>query len=137
MSDQTDVEPPAAAVPTSSVLAADANGQEPVVYEVRRRRRRRRRRHDVASTPAARLHYALLALIGILFVFSLLPNVGHKAIDSLRHMLPHFAINIGGHLEVVALAIAALVVLYFTPGVEERVLRALGIKREKHRGRRG
>lgn len=134
MSEQAaEARPPESAPSVPPADAADEAGYE----VVRRRRRRRRRRRDTADTPSARIHMILLGVIALLLIGSILgQGYRRKFIDSVRHLLPNFAGDLSRRLEIVALVVAALILIYLTPGVEERVLRFLGIKKDKRRGGR-
>jgi hypothetical protein len=103
----------------------------------RRRRRRRRRSVDTGNTPTTRMHLILLGIIGVLLVLSVLgPGYRRQAIASVRHLIPNVAVDISRRMEIVALIVAGLILVYLTPGVEDRVLRALGLRKDKRGGRR-
>ena len=119
-------------IDTTTAPETDASGDI-----LRRRRRRRRRRSAAKNTPTQRIHYFLLGVIGLLIVLSLLgPQFRQQAIGSLRHLLPHVAVDLGRRFEVIALVVAGLILLYLTPGVEDKVLRLLGIRKEKKKTQR-
>ena len=100
---------------------------------VRRRSRRRRSSHpDRAETPLRRFYIALLCVVVLLTSFAILKPLRDAVngwVASVAPVLGHLGIS----LEVVALIIAGLVLLYLMPGMEDRILRFFGIHRDKRR----
>ncbi|GAB4451329.1 MAG: hypothetical protein OHK0029_00280 [Armatimonadaceae bacterium] len=129
--------------------ATSGTASRPVIVEepgedeenVRRRRRRRRRRSLKADGPEKRIRLFLFGLVIVLLIVAVTgAQVGAWLKDSLVVAKPWLK-NSGLvdlvkkflRWEVIALVIAGVILLYLQPEVEERVLKALGIKKERNR----
>lgn len=99
----------------------------PPMVAVRRRKRRR-------SEPQVnrRFLYILIVIFFMVVFLVLVPSVRHPLMEILRSGKGKTRIPPEGF----ALAIAALVLVYLIPGVEEKVLTTLGIKKKSHRSSR-
>jgi uncharacterized BrkB/YihY/UPF0761 family membrane protein len=96
---------------------------------VRRRKRRRSRKINKAEQVAARVRFVLLGLVVILLLVAV--SGQHFAQALLEHLKeivrPIKGVIHAPKLEIVALVIAALILVYMMPGVESTVKRWLGI----------
>ena len=135
MSDLTSPAPsrtPDADEPVAVVAnAASSDGEYEVV---RRRRRRRRRRQESANPLTQRVQVVLFSVIIVLLVVTAFvpASTRHAFMDNARrHLVPNMTVSLNGKFEVVALLVAALILLYLMPGVEEKVLKTLGLRQDK------
>ena len=135
MSDQTPTAPSHAADPDESVTVIANTASSDGDYEVvRRRRRRRRRRQESANPFGQRVQIVLFSIIiALLVVTAFVPaKMRHDFMDNARrHLVPNMSVSLNGKFEVVALLVAALILLYLMPGVEEKVLKTLGLRQDK------
>jgi hypothetical protein len=139
--------------PATATVAEEMPSSDPAVVveeedeggdadALRRRRRRRRRRSLKTDNPERRIRTFLLGLVVVLLILAV---TGAQAGAWLKGLLA--TAKASGQFsgvkvilekffrwEVAALLIAAVVLVYLQPGVEEKVLRALGIKKERRRG---
>ena len=101
----------------------------PVTFTRKTRRKRKRR-----TEPQASKRTLIILLVGFTLVFALvaIPNLRHPFANAMRQALLKTHIS----TEWWALIIAALVILYLIPGVEDRLLRALGLRKEPRPNRR-
>jgi len=128
---------PPAAAPDLFASSGSSGEQGPLRAVVRKSSRRRRRRDEMTSPTVAKIQIALLVFIGLLMVLNL-AGVGVMGAVSgfLRKTLPEARNVIAGRFELVALLFAALVIVYMMPGVEEKVLTKLGLRRKSNRRER-
>lgn len=99
---------------------------------------RRKRRRAKVDPRTLRLRLVLLAFVAGLLVLALAGGDLRREIGaSVRVLLPAFTQGAQASLEVVVLVFAGLILLYLMPGVEERVLKALGVKRSSSSSRSG
>jgi hypothetical protein len=134
-------EAPATADSPAEVVVVEETSYSSTDDEHARRRRRRRRRRSVRNeTTGRRLRIFLFATVVLLVIVALTGGEFRQSVrgvaDSVRHILPVAAIKSMFRLEIFALILAALILLYLMPGVEDRVLRALGLKKERRSSRR-
>jgi hypothetical protein len=132
-----DRRPATAPASSAATVAAAAvpSASRPGYVAVRKRKKRRRSSPPPAAEPirSGSVHLVLLALIGALIVLSLAgQGLRAQIIASLRGLAPSLGRFASYRFELIALIIAGLVVLYLMPGVEERVLGLLGIKKRRH-----
>jgi hypothetical protein len=115
----------------------------------RRRRRRRRRTAANRDVPQRRIQIFMLCVVIVLLILAVsgfeLPKFWRPTGVYVGTPTPSptsapsggsggFPFHIGKpRLEVVALGVAALLLAYQIPGVEDKVLRVLGLKRDKRR----
>jgi uncharacterized BrkB/YihY/UPF0761 family membrane protein len=96
---------------------------------VRRRKRRRSKKVDKAEQAAIRVRFVLLLLVVILLLVAV--SGQHFAQALLEHLKDIFrpvkGVLQAPKLEIVALVVAALILLYMIPGVESTLRRWLGI----------
>jgi hypothetical protein len=122
------------------VIVEETSQTSPDSDQARRRRRRRRRRSVRNETTALRMRLFLLVTVVLLIFVALTGSQFRQSVrgivDSVRHIIPVAAIKSFFRLEIFALVLAVLVIIYLMPGVEERVLRALGLKKERRSSRR-
>jgi len=144
MSDQY---PPERTVPTSSTEIDDeeeddeqgvqyVSSTRPGMVAVRRRSRRRRSSRTSTSDYRSRqIRIGLLILIVAMLAFNLSGHSVHAFTYAIAKQVfrPIYGFVVGLHLEVVALVVAAAVLIYLTPGVEDSVLKVFGIKRTPKR----
>jgi hypothetical protein len=108
----------------------------PGMIAVRRRKGRRRHRTAAVDVRFRTIRLFLLGVVILLLIYQATPDsareevlrAGRQIVHPLHHLF-------APKLEIVALLIAAAILIYLTPGVEDFVLRFLGIKR-KTAGRR-
>ncbi|GEM_PF-4720310 len=121
------------ASPHTTSAAAATTG--PAMVAVRRRRRRRRRTAPVPPQ-TARLRVALLVLVTGLILLTLVGGDVRRQIGAfLKSILPSITGLPFLRFEVIALLFAALIILYLLPGVEDKVLIFLGVRKRRRHGR--
>ncbi len=116
-----------------------------------RRRRRRRRRSAQRDAPQKRIHIFLLGIVVLLIVTAVsgfafpkyfgrvgvyvgtTPKPGEPAPPPAQPNPIKEAVRTMMRTEVLALVGAGVILIYLIPGVEEKVLRKLGIKSERRR----
>lgn len=119
----------------------DDDGPDSDADALRRRRRRRRRRSLKTDNPERRIRIFLLALVVVLLILAI---TGAQAGSWLKGILASAKSSGQFHglgeiarkfmrWDVIALIVAAIVLLYLQPGVEEKILRYLGIKKDRRR----
>lgn len=94
----------------------------PEMVAIRRRRRRRRSRADKAETPQRRAYIALLCVVFVLMAIAAIKSVRQTLYNGLHSISPTLARH-GIGLEVIALVLAGLILLYLMPGMEDRIVR--------------
>jgi hypothetical protein len=123
---------------TESETSPSTEKRKPLLFEpeptqrmvvVRRRKRRRSKKIDKAEQAASRVRFVLFGLVVILLLVAV---SGQHFAQALLEQLKSIARPVKGmihvpKLEVIALVIAALILLYMMPGVESTVKRWLGI----------
>jgi hypothetical protein len=128
-----------AAIDATETAAPPSEKRKPLVFDpeptqrmvvVRRRKRRRSQKVSKADQAAARVRFVLLGLVVILLLVAV---SGQHFAQALLEQLKEIARPVKGllhapKLEIVALVIAALILIYMMPGVESTVKRWLGIK---------
>jgi hypothetical protein len=126
--------------PERVVVVEEDNASPTVGAEsdpARRRRRRRRRRSVRTESTERRLRFFLLGTVVLLIAVALTGGELRKSFsgvtDFLRPYIPIASIKSMMRLEIFALIIAALILLYLMPGVEDKILRTLGIKKDRRR----
>jgi hypothetical protein len=122
--------------PAENVVVVEETPRSTSITDPARRRRHRRRRRSVKNERTERrLRFFLLVTVGLLIFVAAgrtqLRGVGKGFIDTIRPYIPVSTIKSLMSYEVIALVLAALILLYLMPGVEDRVLRALGLKKER------
>lgn len=121
---------------TASGESSGGEARSPGEYE-RRRRRRRRRRQVKTESNEKRTRLFLGAIVVLLLLVSFTGGELRKLASGVKSTLvsyiPIAALKSAFRLEVLALLAAALVLLYLMPGVEDKVLRALGLRHERKR----
>ena len=100
--------------------------------------RRHRTTRTTSETQFRQIRLALLTVVLLALGYFLTPASFHHQVGAAVKQIfrPFKGVVHTMHLEVVALIIAAAVLLYLTPGVEDFVLRLLGIRRPKPSSRR-
>lgn len=88
---------------------------------VRRRRGKRRSRADKAQTPQRRAYIVLLCVVFVLMAVAAVKPMRRTVYNTVHSLWPGMA-HSGISIEVVALVLAGLVLLYLMPGMEERIL---------------
>lgn len=125
--------------PMSSSSTVGTSSSDAEMTVVRKRKRRRRRKNAVTVDPRfRRIHMALLGIVLVLLVVAISGNSLRDSILSIAHKFGgpiHSSIR-GIRLEVVALIVAAVILIYLTPGVEDQIFRMLGIHRGEDAPRR-
>lgn len=131
----------AASEEKSRVIVVEEEADNEIDDNPLRRRRRRRRRSLKTEGPERRIRAGLLAVVVVLLILAV---TGAQAGSWLKSLLAqakpmiHSSGIVAGiknifRWEVLALGIAALILLYLQPGVEDKVLRKLGIKKDRKR----
>lgn len=112
----------------SQELGETTEVDSPPMVAVRRRKRRRR------SEPQANRRFlaVLIVLFAVVVFLALVPSVRHPLMEILRNGKGKTRIPPEG----LALGVAALVLIYLIPGVEEKVLTTLGIRKKSRHGHR-
>lgn len=115
---------------------------------LRRRRRRRRRRSVDKDVPQRRVQIFLLCIVIVLMALALMgsenlpkfwgPDPNYVATGNPGDAPPPPAKNFPFNLkrppfEIIALGVAALLLVYQIPGVEDKIMRALGLKKDRRR----
>lgn len=136
MSDQapTTAEAPRPATPTEAVTTASSD----ITADYERRRRRRRRRRSIQQETASKgTRLFLIAVIVLLLIVAVTGGEIRKSLgpvlQSARALVPFAALKSVFRLETFALIVAALILVYLMPGMEEKILRAVGLKKDKRR----
>jgi hypothetical protein len=106
--------------------------------EYERRRRRRRRKRQVKTESNERRTRIFLGVIVVLLVLVALTGGELRKLASgakafVMSHIPIAALKSAFRLEVLALIAAALVLLYLMPGVEDKVLKTLGLRDDRKR----
>ncbi len=143
-----------AIAPNSLSIATDEQKQVVVVEEAdetdldatiqRRRRRHRRRRSLRTEGPERRIRALLLGVVVILLILAVTGlqagSLFKSLLDQVRPLAHSYGILAGirnlFRWEILALIIAAVILLYLQPGVEDKVLRRLGIKKDRNNHKR-
>jgi hypothetical protein len=114
------------------------SSSHPGMVAVRRRSKRRRRRTNSADVRSRQIRIGLLILIVGLIAFRLTGHSVHQFTNNALKQIfrPIYNLVVGVNFEIIALVIAAAVIIYLTPGVEDSVLRVFGIKRSANSRRR-
>jgi hypothetical protein len=94
-------------------------------------RKRKRRRNNATEINRTQLGLTIAIFALLIFVVAS-PNTRAAVKSAIRGSLPSAG---SVPIEVVALGIAGLIILWLLPGVEHTVLTALGIRKEKRRNR--
>ncbi len=118
-------------------LRFDPEPQQRMVV-VRRRKRRRSQKINKAEQAAARLRFVLLGLVVILLLVAVSgQHFAQAFLEQLKELVrPMKSALQAPRLEVVALVVAALILIYMIPGVESTLRRWLGLNsRPKHKTR--
>jgi hypothetical protein len=105
------------------------------------RRRRRRRRSLKTEGPERRIRNFLLILVVVLLILAVTGAQAGSWLKSLLAQTKGFAQSSGIvagirnllRWEVFALLIAFLILLYLQPGVEDKILRKLGLRKDRKR----
>lgn len=131
---QTVIRTGAAEETASENAAVSGETDAPVeMIAVRRRSRRRRRNHPSRlETPQRRVYIILLCVVVLLTSFAVVKPLHEAVYNWVKFVAPVLG-HMGISLEVIALILAGLVLLYLMPGMEDRILRLLGIRRDKRR----
>ena len=99
-----------------------------------RRRTHRRRQKPPSDVHFRNVRIALLVVVIGLIVYMGMPDfLRQKFFAEVRQVFKPFRGLLQLRLDIIALVVAAGVLLYLTPGVEDYVLRLLGIRRDKKR----
>jgi hypothetical protein len=135
MSEQAEAEQLKSAPEEVKSVVVNTSDSKPEMIAIRRRRKRRRSRSVAKVDPRyRRIHLALLITVAFLLIVSV---TGNTVRDAFLAILVRIRDTFHGmhqmRLEVVALIIAFLILLYLTPGVEDYVLRKLGVHRSDDR----
>ena len=97
----------------------------PQMVAIRRRRgKRRRSRADKAETPQRRAYIALLCVVFVLMAIAAVKPIRQTVYNGVHSIWPGME-RAGIGLEVIALVLAGLILLYLMPGMEERILRLI------------
>lgn len=105
---------------------------------VRRRRsgsrgkRSGRSKADKLETPQRRAYLGLLCFVLLLMAIAAVKGIRQTVYTWLHSISPALE-KAGVGLEVIALVLAGLVLVYLMPGMEERILRLVGLRRDKRR----
>jgi hypothetical protein len=127
---------------TALVVIEDENNETGSSADHLRRRRRRRRRSSLKDDgPERRIRAGLLILVVVLLILAITGAQAGSWLKSLLAQAKPLAQSTGitsgikniFRWEVFALLIAALILLYLQPGVEDKILRTLGIRKERKR----
>lgn len=125
-------------VTTAETALPQAEKRKPLLFDpepaqrmvvVRRRKRRRRQPVNKAEQIAGRMRFVLFGVVIILLLVAVSgQHFAQALLEQLKDIIrPVKGIIHAPKLEVIALVIAALILLYMMPGVESMVKRWLGI----------
>jgi uncharacterized BrkB/YihY/UPF0761 family membrane protein len=125
---------------TETVIKPRDGTGEPTEYLVVRRRHGRRRRRELqADAPQQRFRLLLLVVVIVLMIAVVAGNsVRHTVSTSLRkatQIFPPDMVQNFSRPELVVLLLAAIILIYLmVPGLDKKVMRALGTgRRHRHR----